>query len=114
MLPARTAKYGSNVMFNLFEVISRTEVEDQTGKPGVWRLGLPHACNGIAGELTDYRIDKIIWNIDGKLVPRHGIRNPTGFCLELPRRSISYGCALSRLRFADRRYFVDSSKNGRL
>jgi len=64
-------------MFNLFEVISRTEVEDQTGKPRAWRLGLPHACDGIAGELTDYRIDKIIWNIDGKLVPRHEIRNLT-------------------------------------
>src|SRR5437899_12937738 len=77
MLPARTAKYGSNLMFNVFEVISRTEVEDQAGKPGVWRLGLPHACDGIAGELTDYRIDKTIWNIDGKLVPRHEIRNLT-------------------------------------
>src|SRR5207248_7065817 len=28
-------------------------------------------------ELTDNRIDKIIWNIDGKLVPRHEIRNLT-------------------------------------
>src|ERR1043166_5934063 len=60
----------------------------------MWRLGLPHACNGIAGELTDYRIDKMIWNIDGKLVPRHGIGNPTGFCLVLWRRSMTAGLSL--------------------
>src|SRR5438093_584008 len=45
MLPARTAKYGSDVVFNIFEAVSRIEVVDQTGKPRAWRFSLPLASD---------------------------------------------------------------------
>src|SRR5215472_13521734 len=47
-------------------------------------MTFPHTGDAVAGEFSDNRVDKIVWNIDGELVPGH-----VPLCSFFKRKSLS-------------------------